>query len=100
MSDNNTETQSISEKEVHKNPLLSMPVEPDSDLKKYIVEYVGTKYEEEEVTVDMIANVLAAEFPEFMFALAEENFIRGYETGLDDVYKTITRETEENTTEE
>ena len=100
MSDNNTETQSISEKEVHKNPFLSMPVEADSDLKKYIVEYVGTKYEKEEVTVDMIANVLATEFPEFMFALAEENFIRGYETGLDDVYKTIARETEENTTEE
>ena len=40
----------------------------------------------------MIAEVLAAEFPEFAFAFAEENFLRGYQTGLDDAYKTFERE--------
>ena len=33
----------------------------------------------------MIIEVMAEEFPEFVMALAEENWIRGYEQGLDDV---------------
>ena len=40
---------------------------------------------EEKVTVDMAVQVFAAEFPEFLMAIAEENFIRGYQQGLDDV---------------
>jgi hypothetical protein len=32
----------------------------------------------------MIAEVLALDFAEFTYAFAEENFIRGYQTGLDD----------------
>jgi|TARA_Y100000310_G_C20040679_1_gene516038 outer membrane lipoprotein-sorting protein len=99
MSNNNPETKTVSEEEIHNNPFLAMEVEPNSDLKKYLVEYVGTKLDQEQVTVDMIANVLASEFPEFMMVLAEENFIRGYETGLEDVYKTLARETEQNTEE-
>lgn len=99
MSDN-TDIKSVSEKEALKNPFLSMHVQPDSDLKNYIVQYVGTKFEKQEVTVEMIAETLAEEFPEFMYAVAEENFIRGYETGLDDVYKTFTGKAEENSTEE
>ena len=43
----------------------------------------------------MIAELMAAEFPEFIFSLAEENYLRGYQTGLDDAYKTFTTETEE-----
>ena len=74
----------ISEEEVHTNPMLAMRVNNDTELKNYLVEYVGTKLDEENVTVQMISEVLAAEFPEFLFAFAEENFIRGYETGLDD----------------
>tara|TARA_Y100000296_G_scaffold30658_1_gene35615 strand:+ start:1155 stop:1448 length:294 start_codon:yes stop_codon:yes gene_type:complete len=74
----------ISEEEAHHNPLLAMAVTPDSELKKYLVEYVGTKLDEEEVTVNMIAETLATDFPEFTFAFAEENFLRGYQTGLDD----------------
>ena len=79
-----------------------MSVKKDTKLKEWLVDYVGNKLspKNKEVTVEMIVNVFIEEFPEFMFALAEENFIRGYETGLDDVYKTIARETEENTTEE
>jgi hypothetical protein len=72
------------EEEVHQNPMLMMSVEPDSELKKYLVEYVGTKLDNEEVTVNMIAEVLALDFPEFVFAFAEENFVRGYQIGLND----------------
>ena len=66
------------------NPMLSMVVEKDSELKEYLVEYVGSKLDQEDVTVHMIAEVLASEFPEFLFSLAEENFLRGYQVGLDD----------------
>ena len=48
----------------------------------------------------MIAEVLAVEFPEFVFAFAEENFLRGYQLGIDDAYKTLgenaTQDTEPN----
>ena len=44
----------------------------------------------------MIAEVLATEFPEFVFAFAEENFLRGYQLGIDDAYKTIEREAQTN----
>ena len=80
---NNTEN-TISEQELHQNPLLAMPVTKDSELKKYLVEYVGTKLDIEEVTVNMVAEVLATDFPEFAFAYAEENYLRGYQQGLDD----------------
>jgi hypothetical protein len=75
------------EEEAHINPLLGMTVVPDSELKKYLVEYVGTKFNKEEVTVNMIAEILAVEFPEFVYAFAEENFLRGYQLGLEDVNK-------------
>lgn len=69
------------------NPLLALPSkEKESDLKNYLIDFTGTFLEEEDVTVNMIAEVLASEFPEFAFAFAEENFIRGYETGLNDAY--------------
>ena len=32
----------------------------------------------------MVAEALAVDFPEFLFAFAEENFLRGYQQGLDD----------------
>tara|TARA_R100001480_G_scaffold53205_1_gene66450 strand:- start:296 stop:586 length:291 start_codon:yes stop_codon:yes gene_type:complete len=72
------------EEEAHTNPLLAMPVIKDSDLKKYLVEYVGRKMDQEEVTVNMIAEILAVEFPDFIYAMAEENYLRGYQVGLDD----------------
>jgi len=79
-----SEEKSITEEEAHTNPMLAMAVEPDSALKKYLVEYVGTKLDNEEVTVNMVAEVLAIDFPEFVFAFAEENFLRGYQLGLND----------------
>ena len=72
------------EEEAHTNPLVGMPVVSDSELKDYLVQYVGTKLDHEEVTVNMIAEILAVEFPEFMYAIAEENYLRGYQVGLDD----------------
>jgi uncharacterized iron-regulated protein len=33
----------------------------------------------------MIVETMAKEFPEFVLALAEENWIRGYQQALDDV---------------
>ena len=42
------------------------------------------KPENDEVNVEMIIQVMAQEFPEFLLAIAEENFIRGYQQGLSD----------------
>ncbi len=88
-----------SEEELHTNEMLSMAVSRDNELKDMLVEYVGTKFEQEEVTVNMIAETLAHEFPEFVYAFAEENFLRGYQLGLDDAYKTFTGTPEETTAE-
>ena len=68
------------------NPNLVKTVETNGKLKKMLVEYVGTKQEPEDgnVTVEMIVNVLSEEFPEFVMVVAEENWMRGYEAGLDD----------------
>ena len=79
-----SEEKVITEEEAHTNPLLGMGVQPESELKEYLVEYVGTKFDNESVTVNMIAETLAEEFPEFTMAFAEENFLRGYQLGLDD----------------
>jgi len=62
-------------------------VEPDTDLKNWLVEYVGEKKEPEngEVTVGMIVDVVAEEFPDFVLAVAEENWIRGYHQAFEDI---------------
>ena len=90
----NTE-KTITEEELHSNPLLAMPVNNDSEIKQFLVNYTGTKLqpEDEQVTVHMIAETVAAEFPEFIFAIAEENFLRGYQLGLEDA-TTLDTETE------
>ena len=98
MSENNTETTptEVSEEEAHTNPFLAMPVDPDSELKNYLVSYAGERFEKEEVTVHMIAEILAADFPEFAFAFAEENFLRGYQLGLDDAVRISEKAAEES----
>ena len=69
-----------------KNGTLNQIIVSDGELKEMIVNYVGNKIqpENDEVTLSMTIDVLAAEFPEVVLALAEENFIRGYAQGLDD----------------
>tara|TARA_A100001391_G_scaffold196903_2_gene176245 strand:- start:58 stop:363 length:306 start_codon:yes stop_codon:yes gene_type:complete len=71
----------------NKNPDLEKIVEPENDLKNMLVEYVGNELlnNQGDVTVEMIVEVMAKEFPEFVLALAEENWIRGYQQALEDV---------------
>ena len=53
----------------------------DSPMKEWMVTYVGTRYDKEDVTVEMIVDVMANEFPEFLLAIAEENYLRGWSSG-------------------
>ena len=77
----------INAKEFEKNPMLKQIPNPDSDLKNILIEYVGEKLnpDDQNVTIEMIVTTLAKEFPEFLLAVAEENWIRGYQQALDDV---------------
>jgi hypothetical protein len=88
------------ESEEFSNPDLKNAVEPTSQLKAWLVEYVGRKYQGElararvesgqkidwngDITVEMIVDAFSHEFPEFLMAVAEENFIRGYRQGISD----------------
>lgn len=69
------------------NPELKESVEKNNPLKTLFVDYVGEKKNPEDgnVTLEMIIDVLAEEFPEFVLAVAEENFIRGYKQAMVDV---------------
>ncbi len=62
-------------------------VEKDSPVKEWLVDYVGEKNqpEDNQVTVEMIVETMAEEFPSFLVAVAEENFIRGYFQAMTDV---------------
>lgn len=68
------------------SPDLLQAVKPENEMKRWLVNYVGDKLnpENDEVNVEMIIQVMAEEFPEFLMPLAEENFIRGYRQGLAD----------------
>jgi len=69
------------------NPVLKQAVTSDTVLKEWLVNYVGEKAnpDNEEVTVQMVVEILANEFPELVLPLVEENFIRGYQQAMDDV---------------
>jgi len=83
------------EKEME-NPTLSEIVVPDTDLKNLLVEYVGKKHNPEDglVTVGLIVDTIAEEFPEFVLALAEENWIRGYQQACYDFGGGLEKENE------
>ena len=72
------------------NELAGVVVNPETPLKQMPLEYVGNKFATEEdegefeVTVQMIVETLAHEFPEFVMIMAEENWVRGYQQGIDD----------------
>ncbi len=71
------------------NPDLERTVEADTGLKQLVVNYIGERLlAKEDITVDMAVQVFAAEFPEFLWAIAEENFLRGYQQALDDLENT------------
>ena len=68
------------------NENLNETLSTDTGLKELVVNYIGQRLAgPEEITVDMAVEVFAAEFPEFLMAVAEENFLRGYEQALVDI---------------
>jgi hypothetical protein len=75
------------------NDLAGIIVAKENTLKEILVDYVGNKYAtdddegEFQVTVQMIVDTLAHEFPEFVMIMAEENWTRGYQQGLNDATK-------------
>ena len=77
----------VNEEGYNENPTLSEVLKSENDLKNILVQYVGEKFnpEDNKVTVEMVVEIMAAEFPEFLLVIAEENFIRGYQQALDDV---------------
>jgi len=70
------------------NPTLNETVnQNDSELKNWLVNYVGEKTNPEDgnITVEHIVDVMSKEFPEFLLVIAEENWVRGYQQALNDV---------------
>ena len=69
------------------NPTLKEAVNTETPLKEWLVGYVGEQQTPDsgEVTVEMIVETVADEFPEFLMAVAEENWIRGYYQAMIDV---------------
>jgi len=62
-------------------------VDTDTAMKNWLVDYVGNQHDPEnnEVTVEMIVETMAREFPEFLLAIAEENWVRGYHQAIEDI---------------
>tara|TARA_R100000951_G_scaffold112956_1_gene114151 strand:- start:513 stop:791 length:279 start_codon:yes stop_codon:yes gene_type:complete len=69
------------------NQQLNKIVNTDNELREFIVNYVGNKLDpkDDQVTVEMVVEIVAKEFPEFLLAVAEENWIRGYKQAFDDI---------------
>jgi hypothetical protein len=73
-------------------------VQKDNPMKTWLVDYVGEKMNAQngEVTVDMIVEAMAAEFPDFIMLVAQENWLRGYQQALHDVDYGDLRKNEQN----
>jgi len=84
------------------NPTLKEEVSKNTPMKEWLVGYVGTEFSagverinsekpeeplewDGSVTVEMIIEMMAKEFPDFLMAVAEENFIRGYSQAMADI---------------
>ena len=84
------------------NKALKEEVSKDTAIKEWLVNHVGTEFLAEvekinaektedpiewdgSVTVEMIIESMSTEFPEFLMAVAEENFVRGYSQAMADV---------------
>ena len=76
----------ITYNEENGNEDLKVVVNEDGEMKSWLVDYVGEKNnpEGDAVTLEMIVDTMAEEFPEFLFAVAEEKFIRGYKQAITD----------------
>ena len=75
------------ERKFMENPQLNEVVQKINPMKEWLVDYVGNKMQpaNNEVTVAMLVEAMASEFPEFVMAVAEENFIRGYQQAFKDL---------------
>tara|TARA_Y100000310_G_scaffold25221_1_gene24150 strand:- start:123 stop:488 length:366 start_codon:yes stop_codon:yes gene_type:complete len=69
------------------NPTLTEEVKSDNELKTWLINYVGEKKnpQDDRVTVEMVIETLSEDFPEFLMAFAEENWVRGYHQALVDI---------------
>ena len=67
--------------------ILKEAVDSNTAMKTWLVNYVGEKHDpqDDQVTVEMIVETMEKEFPEFLMAVAEENWVRGYHQALHDV---------------
>lgn len=94
---NNTEAVSAEESTVDESQLLVNPSE--GPLKHMLVDYVGGVYKPEDgnVTVEMVINTIASEFPEFLFVVARENWLRGYQQAMSDIGHAEEEKAAENT---
>lgn len=72
--------------------LLNETIPTETELKDIIVNFVGKTItpETDEITVEDIINVFAKQFPEFLLAVAEENWINGYTQALKDAEYSVT----------
>jgi len=59
----------------------------EGPLKGMLVNYVGQVLapEDGQVTVEMIVQTMASEFPEFLLVVARENWLRGYSQAISDM---------------
>lgn len=66
--------------------LFKEVVPTESELKEIVTNYVGNTLnpEKDEITLEQVVEVFAKEFPEFLLAVAEENWINGYTQALKD----------------
>ena len=73
--------------EISENLELTKQITSENPMKSWLIQYVGERFKPENGSVNtaMIIEAMAQEFPEFVLALAEENFIRGYQQALYDV---------------
>jgi hypothetical protein len=79
--------ETVGSEDYERNPILAEVPIPNTELKRWLVEYVGNIYgpKNGNVTVEMIVETVSKEFPEFLLLVAEENFFRGYEQALVDL---------------
>ncbi len=69
----------------YKDTVNTGVVTSDTGLKELVVNYIGERLAgPEDITVDMAVEVFPSEFHDFLLAVAEENFLRGYEQALTD----------------
>ena len=66
---------------------LKETVNVDTAINSWLVNYGGEQHNPkgDAVTVEMIVETMAKEFPEFLMAIAEENWVRGYHQALEDI---------------